>query len=126
MDRGDSLAGVGSLNGISSPSDPPDHADAALLYTAERRDLARDNAPVGADDAVFERLSNAPDAADVAAVEICGPLPSLLRLRGRVEVGVSLAIFYAFGRVSAPSDPIYRRAATAQHCQKRRDGKDWL
>src|SRR3954452_2551676 len=47
-------------------------ADAAFLHAAERRDLGRDDALVYPDDAVFERLGNAPDAADVAAVEIGG------------------------------------------------------
>src|SRR5215469_6664869 len=47
-------------------------ADARLFHTAERRDLGRDDALVDADDAVFERLGDAPDAADVAAVEIGG------------------------------------------------------
>src|SRR5206468_11577887 len=47
-------------------------ADAAFLHAAERRDLGRDDALVDADDAVFERLGDAPDAADVAAVEIGG------------------------------------------------------
>src|SRR5918992_6215004 len=45
-------------------------ADAALLDAAERRDLGRDDALVDADDAVFELFGDAPDAADVAAVEI--------------------------------------------------------
>ena len=44
-------------------------ADAALLHAAERGDLGRDDALVDADDAVFEPLGDAPDAADVAAVE---------------------------------------------------------
>ena len=75
-------------------------ADAALLHAAERCDLAKglgeDDAFVNADDAVFERLSDAPDAADVAAVEIGGKgLASLPRERGKVRVGVSLAIFMA-------------------------------
>src|SRR5438445_13851488 len=47
-------------------------ADAALLHAAERGDLGRDDALVDADDAVFERLGNPPDAADVAAVEVGG------------------------------------------------------
>src|SRR5438270_7670192 len=47
-------------------------ADAAFLHAAERGDLGRDDAFVDADDAVFERLGDAPDAADVAAVEIGG------------------------------------------------------
>ena len=42
-------------------------ADAAFLHAAKRRDLGRDDALVDADDAVFERLGDAPDAADVAA-----------------------------------------------------------
>jgi hypothetical protein len=46
-------------------------------------DLGRDDAFVAADDAVFKRLGDAPDAADVAAVEIGGgPLPNP-PLRGR-------------------------------------------
>src|SRR3989442_14111383 len=47
-------------------------ADAAFLDAAERGDLGRDDALVDADDAVFERLGDAPDPADVAAVEIGG------------------------------------------------------
>src|SRR6202163_4146941 len=47
-------------------------ADAAFLHAAEGGDLGRDDAFVDADDAVFERLGDAPDAADVAAVEISG------------------------------------------------------
>src|SRR5439155_12117709 len=50
----------------------PFAADAALLHASERRDLGRDDAFVDPDDAVFECLGNAPDAADVAAVEIGG------------------------------------------------------
>jgi hypothetical protein len=50
---------------ISSPSHPPDLADAAFLHAAEGGDLGRDDALVDADDAVFERLGDAPDAADV-------------------------------------------------------------
>ena len=42
-------------------------AEAGLLDAAERRDLGRDEAGVDADDAVLERLGDAPDAADVAA-----------------------------------------------------------
>src|SRR5438309_3081112 len=47
-------------------------ADAALLHAAEGGDLGRDDALVDADDAVFEGFGDAPDAADVAAVEIGG------------------------------------------------------
>src|SRR5882762_7688671 len=47
-------------------------ADAAFLHATERRDLGRDDAFVDPDDAVFEGLGNAPDAADIAAVEIGG------------------------------------------------------
>src|SRR5215210_2578577 len=47
-------------------------ADAAFLHAAERRDFGRDYALVDADDAVFERLGDPEDAADVAAVEIGG------------------------------------------------------
>src|SRR5271170_6791023 len=47
-------------------------ADAAFLHAAKRSDLGRDDALVDADDAVFERLGDAPDAAYVAAVEIGG------------------------------------------------------
>src|SRR5260370_6378654 len=51
-------------------------ADGAFSHAAEGRDLGRDDALVDADDAVFERLGDAPDAADVAAVEIgCEPPP---------------------------------------------------
>jgi hypothetical protein len=39
-------------------------ADAALLHAAERRGLDRHDAFVDADDAVFERLGDAPDVAE--------------------------------------------------------------
>jgi hypothetical protein len=42
---------------------------AAFLHAAEGRDLGRDDALVDADDVVIERLGDAPDMADVAAVE---------------------------------------------------------
>src|SRR3990172_8742001 len=45
-------------------------ADTGLLDAAERRDLVGNNSDVDADHAVLERLGNAPDAPDVAAVEI--------------------------------------------------------
>src|SRR6516162_5359387 len=48
----------------------PFAADAAFLHAAKRGDLGRDDALVDADDAVFEPLGDAPDAADGAAVEI--------------------------------------------------------
>ena len=38
-------------------------ADAAFLHAAKGGDLGRDDALVDADDAVFERLGDAPDAA---------------------------------------------------------------
>src|SRR5260370_11369886 len=47
-------------------------ADAAFFHAPERRDLGRDDALVDADDAVFQRLGDSPDAANVAAVEIGG------------------------------------------------------
>jgi hypothetical protein len=50
------------------------------MMSTARCDLGRDDAFVDADDAVFEGLGDAPDAADVAAVE---------------RVGVSLAIVMA-------------------------------
>jgi hypothetical protein len=43
-----------------------------FLHAAEGRDLGRNDAFVDADDAVFEGFGDAPDAADVAAVEIGG------------------------------------------------------
>src|SRR4051794_41315303 len=80
----------------SEPSEPPDGGDTAFLYAAERGDFRRGDALADADDAVFEGFGHAPDAADVAAVEIGGaPLPSLPRERGRVRVGASLAILMA-------------------------------
>ena len=48
----------------------PFAADVAFLHAAEGGDLGRDDALVDADDAVLEGLGDAPDAADVAAVEI--------------------------------------------------------
>ena len=63
-------------------------ADAAFFHAAERGDLGRDDALVDADDAVFEGLGDAPDAADVAAVEIgSDPLLHLPRMRGRAGWG---------------------------------------
>src|ERR1700739_5157268 len=47
-------------------------ADATFFHAAEGGDLGRDDALVDADDAVFEGFGDAPDAADVAAVEIGG------------------------------------------------------
>src|SRR5437868_5159239 len=44
--------------------------EAGFLHAAERRDLGRDDAGVDADDAVLERFGDAPDARDVAAVEV--------------------------------------------------------
>jgi hypothetical protein len=56
-----------------------------------RCDLGRDDALVNPDDAVFERLGDPPDAADVAAVEIGGDpslgAPSLTLPRGRGREG---------------------------------------
>ena len=64
-------------------------------------DFAQDDAFVDADDAVFEGLGDAPDAADVAAVEI----HSLPRERGRVRVGVSLAILTRKNRLRPSRTP---------------------
>src|SRR6516164_6009682 len=74
---------------------------AAVAFPPSKRgDLGRDDALADADDAIFEALGDAPDAADVAAVEIRGePLASLPRARGRVGVGVSLAILMASSSV---------------------------
>ena len=70
------------------PQRTTSRADAAFLHAAERRDLAsgfgRDDALVDSGDAVFEPLGDAPNAADVAAVEIGGGPPSL-GLRVRVD-----------------------------------------
>ena len=53
-----------------------------------------------ADDAVFERLGDAPDAADIAAVEIGGEAPpSPPQLAGEGRAGVSLAILSASSSV---------------------------
>src|ERR1700724_2267669 len=46
--------------------------DAAFLHAAKRRDLGRDDALIDTDNAVFEGFCDAPDAADVAAIEIGG------------------------------------------------------
>jgi hypothetical protein len=60
----------------------------------------RDDALVDADDAVFERFGDAPDAADVAAVEIeATPLPNPPPRAGEGRVGVSLAILTASASV---------------------------
>ena len=45
------------------PQWPAGWADAAFLHPAEGRDLGRDDALVDADDAVFERFGDPPDAA---------------------------------------------------------------
>src|SRR5579862_289737 len=47
-------------------------AHAALFDAAEGRDLGRDDPLVDADDAVVERFGDAPNAADVAGIEIGG------------------------------------------------------
>ena len=59
-------------------------ADAAFLHAAEGGDLGRDDALVDADDAVFERLGDPPDAADVAAVG-GDPLPNPPPRAGEIE-----------------------------------------
>jgi hypothetical protein len=71
------------------------------MMSTARCDLGRDDALVDADDAVFEGFGDAPDAADIAAVEIGGEPPPLTlpRARGRVRVGVSLAIVMASASV---------------------------
>ena len=43
-----------------------------MLDATKGGDLGRDDAGVDADDAVFQRLLDAGDAADVAAVEVAG------------------------------------------------------
>src|SRR5262245_22617262 len=48
----------------------PFAADARFLDAAEGRHFGRNDARIDPDDAVLERLGDAPDAADVAAVEI--------------------------------------------------------
>src|SRR4029077_7432210 len=64
-------------------------ADAAFLDAAEGGDLGRDDALVDADDAVFERVVDAPDAADVAAVEIGGEAElGVVRHADRVGIGL--------------------------------------
>src|SRR5574340_557286 len=45
-------------------------AQARLLDPAERRDLVRDQPGIDADHAVFEPFGHAPDARDVAGVEV--------------------------------------------------------
>src|SRR6266852_8698880 len=47
-------------------------AEAGFFDAAERGDFGGDEAAVDADDAVFEGFGDAPDAGDVAAVEISG------------------------------------------------------
>src|SRR5829696_8065207 len=64
-------------------------ADAAFLHAAERGNLGRDDALVDADDAVFERLGDAEDAADVAAVEI-GSKAELGIVRHMDRLGIGL------------------------------------
>src|SRR4030095_11788822 len=46
--------------------------DARFLHAPERRDLGRDEPGVDPHDSVFERLRHAPDASDVASVEVGG------------------------------------------------------
>src|SRR5690606_16667852 len=52
--------------------------EAGFLHAAEWSNLGRDDAFVYAHDAVFERFTDAPDAADVPRVEV----------RGETELGV--------------------------------------
>src|ERR1043165_631212 len=47
-------------------------AKTRFLDAAKRRHFSRDDPGVDADDAVLERFGDAPDAADVAAVEVRG------------------------------------------------------
>jgi len=64
------------------------------LRAAERRDLGRDDAFVDADDAVFEPLGHAPDAADVAAVEIGGERPPFPGEKGEGRRFLAISIAY--------------------------------
>src|SRR6266852_5146477 len=45
-------------------------AEAGFFYAAERSDFGGDEAAIDADDAVFEGFGDAPDAGDIAAIEI--------------------------------------------------------
>src|SRR4029453_16816378 len=47
-------------------------SDAGLLHAAERRDLGRDDADINADDARLYALGDAPHAAYVPGIEVCG------------------------------------------------------
>jgi hypothetical protein len=58
-----------------------------------RPGFQRDDALVDADDAVFEPLGDAPDAADVAAIEIGGdPLPNPPPQAGEGRMGSSVFV----------------------------------
>src|SRR5260221_14121105 len=71
-------AQIFDLEKLVEPVLGPFPPEAGLLDAAKRRHLRRDQAGVDADNAVFERLGDAPDAADVAAVEV----------RGEAELGI--------------------------------------
>src|SRR4051794_38113262 len=63
--------------------------DPGLLDAAERRDLGGDDARVDADDPVLEALRHAPDATDVAAVEVRRePVRRVVCLSHRLLLGV--------------------------------------
>src|SRR3954464_1842586 len=64
-------------------------AEPRLLHAAKRCDLGGDDARIDADDSVLERLSYAPDAADVTAVEVGGE-PELGRVGQRDGVAFLL------------------------------------
>src|SRR5262245_28885565 len=63
---------VFDLEKLLEPVLRPLAADARLLHAAKRRHLRRDDPRIDADDAVFERLGDAPDASDIATVEVRG------------------------------------------------------
>jgi hypothetical protein len=76
-----------------APRDPPDGAD-ALSFMPPKGVISpagfrRDDALVDADDTVFERLGDAPDAADVATVEIRAPPCSACFIRSRSGIANS-------------------------------------
>src|ERR1700720_2056779 len=61
-------------------------AEAGFFYAAKGRDLGGNNSSVDADDAVFQGLGDAPDAGNVAAVEISSETKfSIVRERNGVR-----------------------------------------
>ena len=99
-------------------------AEARFLHAAERRHLGRDDPGVDADDPVFERFGDAPDAADVAAVEVRGEAELRVvgqrdRLRFGRRSGTAARPGRTFPRARPPSPASRRSAPSARKTGRR-------